>query len=138
VPSSTAPRVGVLLVAGTLVLLGCGQGGEKQSVRRVTEEFYAAVAAGEGSKACAELSADTITELEKQEQKRCPDAVLGLRLSGSKAAAAAVYLDSAEVELLTGDTVFLDEESDGWKVSAAGCKPAGKPSEEPYDCEVES
>ncbi len=134
----TALRRAAFVAAGALLLLGCGAGGEQDAVRDVTEQFYAAVADKDGEAACSQLGKDTLTELEKQEREPCPKAVLGLKLSGSKAADASVYVTSARVELLKGDTVFLDEESDGWKIAAAGCKPAGDPDQEPYDCEVES
>jgi hypothetical protein len=123
---------------GALLLSGCGRGADEDSARSVAEGFYSAVAAGDGQRACSELGSDTLTELEKQEGKPCPQAVLELKLSGSKAAGESVYLTSASVRLARGDTVFLDEGPDGWKVSAVGCKPMGRPSEEPYDCEVES
>lgn len=128
--------MGVVVVAGALVFSACGQGGDKESVRSVSERFYVAVASKEGPKACSELGTDTVSELEKQEEKPCPKAVLELKLSGSKAAGETVYVNSAKVELVEGDTVFLDKEADGWKISAAGCKPTS--DDEPYDCEVES
>jgi hypothetical protein len=128
--------VGGAVLAGALLFAGCGQGGEKEAVRSVSEHFYAAVASKDGRSACSDLDAHTISELEKQEQKPCPEAVLELKLSGSKAAGAAVYVNSARVDLVRGDSVFLGKESDGWKVSAAGCKPTVE--DEPYDCAVES
>jgi hypothetical protein len=36
---------------------------------------------------------------------------------------------------LAGDTLFLDQTSTGWKISAAGCRLTSP--DEPYDCELE-
>ena len=118
-------------------LAGCGAGEEDEGAGRVAEEFYTAVAADDGDRACARLSESTVSELESQEMKPCPEAVTQLELSGSAVERATVYVTSALVELRGGDHVFLDRTPDGWKVSAAGCKPqAGE--EQPDDCEVES
>ncbi|MGH2715404.1 MAG: hypothetical protein ACRDM7_16230 [Thermoleophilaceae bacterium] len=45
-------------------------------------------------------------------------------------------MTTASVRLAEGGTTFLDEASDGWKVSAAGCEPTAPNL--PYDCELEA
>jgi hypothetical protein len=46
---------------------------------------------------------------------------------------------NAMVELSSGETAFLDQGEEGWRLSAIGCKPeGGKPADRPYDCELES
>jgi hypothetical protein len=42
---------------------------------------------------------------------------------------------SASVSLVDGGTLFLDEASDGWEISAAGCRPSAP--DRPFDCELE-
>ncbi len=55
----------------------------------------------------------------------------------SRATAEKLETEQARVELRSGDVAFLDETEEGWKVSAAGCRP--QPGEErSYDCELES
>jgi hypothetical protein len=44
-----------------------------------------------------------------------------------------VWGDTAQARL-AGDTLFLLQFPDGWRVSAAGCTPQG---DAPYDCEVQ-
>jgi len=130
--------VGALVAALTLgSLVGCGAGGEDERAGRVAEEFYSAVAAGDGPRACAQLSESTLSELEKDEMSPCRRAVTELELSGAAVERSTVYVTSALVELRGGDRVFLDRTPEGWKVSAAGCKPEGG-EEQPDDCEVES
>lgn len=118
-------------------LAGCGAGEEDERAGRIAEEFYSAVSAKDGARACAQLSESTLTELEKDEMSPCRTAVTELELSGSTVERSTLYVTSALVELRGGDRVFLDRTPEGWKVSAAGCKPeAGE--EQPDDCEVES
>jgi hypothetical protein len=47
-----------------------------------------------------------------------------------------VEITSAYVRLTGGSADFLDEGPEGWRISAAGCKP-GTSSDHPYQCEVE-
>jgi hypothetical protein len=43
------------------------------------------------------------------------------------------------VTLSSGETAFLDQGHEGWRLSAIGCEPEnGKPADRPYDCELES
>lgn len=123
-----------LLLAAALG--GCS-GRDDEAASRTAERFYAAVEARDGAAACAQLGESTLEALEREEKAPCPEAVLSLELSGAEADSATVWITSAQVRLRRGDTVFLDETPDGWRVAAAGCRP--QPGEEqPYDCEVES
>jgi hypothetical protein len=86
--------------------------------------------------ACARLSADTRKALEQQKSAPCARAVVQLDLSGRRAHSARVYSVDAAVELTRGDTVFLQDTPQGWRISAAGCRPQARG--EPADCEVAS
>jgi hypothetical protein len=133
-PRTLARALAICIVG---VAGGCGAGGEDESAGRVAEGFYSAVASKDGPRACAQLSESTLSELEQEEMAPCREAVTELKLSGSTVERSTVYVTSALVELRGGDHVFLDKTPQGWKVSAAGCKP--QPGEEqPDDCEVES
>jgi hypothetical protein len=125
----------VLVIAG-VALAGCGRSGDRASVRSVAEGFYAAVADHDGAAACARLSADTRAALEQQESMPCARAVAHLDLSGRRANSVRVYATNAAVELVDGDTVFLQDTRAGWRIAAAGCRPQAHG--EPADCEVES
>jgi hypothetical protein len=46
-----------------------------------------------------------------------------------------VYANEALVRLTGGDTVFLSDTHEGWRVDALGCRPHGNG---PYDCEATS
>jgi hypothetical protein len=126
----------VSLLLAAAAVGGCS-GEDDEAASRSAERFYAAVEARDGAAACAQLEESTREALEHEEKSPCAEAVLSLELSGAEAESATVWVTSAQVRLRDGDTVFLDETPDGWRVAAAGCKPqAGE--EQPYQCEVES
>jgi hypothetical protein len=119
-----------------LAVCGCGTGDREHDAAAVSARFHAAVEAGDGEGACAQLNPETASKLEKQEQKPCEEAILSLELpKGHTVADASVHVTSAFTTLAEGGSDFLDEGPDGWRVSAAGCEPTA-PSQ-PYDCELE-
>jgi hypothetical protein len=125
----------VLLIA--VPLAACGTGARERDAAAVAERFHAALEQGDGKAACDELSAQTASKVERQEGKPCEQAILTLELpKGGTAAVRRVEVTSAYIRLPGGSADFLDEGPDGWKVSAAGCRP-GSSSDQPYDCEVE-
>ena len=133
------PRA-VLVTAAILALgaAGCGRGGDAATARTVTDGFFAALAAGDGERACAQLSADTRAALESQEEASCSDAISGLDLAGAQVTRVRVFVTNALVELANGDAAFLDHGRQGWRLSAVGCTPEGEPTDRPFDCELEA
>jgi hypothetical protein len=128
---------GILLAA--LALSGCGQTAERDAVRTATERFYAAVGSHDGARACAQLSEETIKQLELSEKAKCADAVGSLGLSPTRVTHVEVFVTNAKVDLANGASAFLDETAAGWKLSALGCRPTnGNPQEQPMGCAVES
>ena len=124
----------LLLVA----LAGCGRAGDRADVRAVTDRFFAAVESGDGEQACEQLSPDTRAELESQEQRDCRDAITELQLDGGSVTGVDVFVLNAVVDLSSGEAAFLSDGKEGWRLSAIGCRDQGKPSDRPYDCELES
>jgi hypothetical protein len=125
------------VVAVALGTAGCARDGEQAAVRSVADTFFAALASGDGARACEQLSPDTRAELEKQEQSTCREAVTGLELDRGAVVRADVYVLSAIVELSNGQAAFLDQGREGWRIAAVGCKPSAKPADRPFDCELE-
>jgi hypothetical protein len=119
-----------------LGVAGCGTADRERDAAAVAERFHAALEAGDGQAACAELSPETASKLEQQEKKPCEEAILSLELpEGGSIAEARVYVTSALAHRAEGDTDFLDRGPHGWTISAAGCEPSAP--EQPYDCELE-
>lgn len=125
----------VATTVGTLAVGGCGAVAGREDVAADTaRRFLAAVDEGDGSTACALLAPDTVSRLEESSAEPCDQAVTEEDLPEPGAVESAqVYGQWAQV-VLSGDTVFLAEFRDGWRVVAAGCRPRG---ERPYDCAVE-
>ena len=118
---------------------GCGRDGDRDAVQAVTDRFYAALEAGDAETACAQLSTDTRTELESQEQEACAEAVGSLEVEGGDLTRIQVYVTNAKADLAIGQSAFLSYTADGWRLSAVGCQPVGgKPADRPYDCELEA
>jgi hypothetical protein len=113
---------------------GCGRGDAERDARRTVERFHAAVERGDGEAACRELSEEAASKLEQQEQRPCEQAVLTLELSGGRVVEARVFQTSASADLSEGGTDFLDDTSQGWKLTAVGCTPLPG---QPYNCELE-
>jgi hypothetical protein len=129
------PAAAILLL-GAVAISGCGAGDRAADAEAVTERFHAALERRDGERACAELGDVTASKLEQQAEEPCDRAVLELELPrGGSAAGTSVYVTTASVVLAEGGTTFLDEGSQGWKVSAAGCEPTAP--DLPYDCELE-
>jgi hypothetical protein len=131
-------RAAILALGACLALAatGCGASDRQSDAEAVAERFHAAIAAEDGQGACAELSEETASTLERQKGMPCEEAVVGLELPrDGRAADTGVYVTSAFVDLVAGGTTFLDEGPQGWKVSAAGCTPTAPNL--PYDCELE-
>jgi len=117
-----------LLVAAAVAVVGmasgCGTGADRDQVRAVTVRFLAALAAGQGEAACAQLSTALRTTVKQSEHGQpCADAVVKLTTGAASVTAVRVYATSARVDLSDGESVFLGEMRHGWRIEALGCRP---------------
>jgi hypothetical protein len=120
-----------------VAVAGCGTAERGDDAAAVATRFHQALEQGDGQAACAELNPETASKLEQEEMKPCEEAITSLELpKGGSLADARVYVTSALASLADGTADFLDESSEGWWISAAGCK-ATEPGQ-PYDCELEN
>jgi hypothetical protein len=124
----------IVVLALALAATGCGRAHDRAAVGEVTDTFFAALGSGDGDRACEQLTPDTRAELESEEKSDCRDAVTKLDLAPGSVARVEVDVVSATVELSNGESAFLDQDREGWRLSAVGCKARG---ERPYDCELE-
>jgi N-methylhydantoinase A/oxoprolinase/acetone carboxylase beta subunit len=138
--SDVRRRVALLVpVLAVVVVPGCGVGDDRAAARETTERFYAAIRADEGQAACAELSEDTVKQLESQSGQSCADVVTRLSYEGGGIERVQVYATNAKVDLTSGESAFLSPDQGEWKLSAIGCRPEeGKPRDRPLDCEAEA
>jgi hypothetical protein len=131
-------RIALFVLVASVVgmFAGCGSSERGSDAAVVAVRFHTAIGERDGMAACSELSEETATALEQQEGHPCDEAILDLDLAaGGELADASVYVTSASVSLRDGGTLFLDEASDGWEISAAGCRPSAP--DRPLDCELE-
>jgi hypothetical protein len=134
---SARPLLAAVCTAA-LTFTGCGQSDNRVAVRATTERFLAAYTADEGASACAALSQGTRKALESQEQKPCAEAIGDVKLEAGAVTRVQVTITNAKIDLASGESVFLSEQAAGWRISALGCRPQGKPTNSPMDCELEA
>jgi hypothetical protein len=132
---SRAPVIFASCLAVTAALAGCGTSTDRDQARAAAEKVYASADRHDGAAACAQLSPSLRAQLVDDEGAPCAKAVLRLHLRGQRPTAVRVYADAAEVQLAGGDTVFLGDTREGWRVEALGCRPHGAG---PYDCEAQA
>lgn len=124
------------LLAAAALCSACGATQRDDDATAVVQRFQAALDAGDGAPACAELSEDTSQALEDQQGRPCEEAILSIELpTGEQVGYTSVEVTSAAVSLVEGGTLFLSEAAGRWEIAAAGCSPTAP--ELPYECELE-
>jgi hypothetical protein len=126
------------LLVGTLLataLGGCGVTGDERAARTAADTFFLALKRHNGEGACRQLAEGTVKKLVEQEQMPCAQGIFSLTLQGASAGSVRVYITSARATVAGGDRLYLDKGPNGWKISAAGCKP--QPHNQPDDCDLE-
>lgn len=132
-------RAVVAGLAAAVLMAGCGTSNDANQARQVVQRFYDAVRHDRGALACAQLSQDTVKELESTSGQSCRGVIARLSYDGGAIVATQVFATSAKVDLRSGEVAFLDREPEGWRISAVACKPQeGKPHDRPFDCEAEA
>jgi hypothetical protein len=128
-----------LTLLGPLVvaLSGCGVADDRADVRKVTGNFVAALHAGQGAVACAQLDPQTRIALAGSAKKPCVHAITSIDPPRGALQDVRVYAFSAIVQFSSNEALFLSKGSAGWLISALGCKPEAQATRHPYDCEVE-
>jgi len=135
------PRTTTLLAAllAVAALSACGQSDDRDQVRDVAARFASALADDDGAVACAQLSDAAAQTLEQEERAPCEQAVTELGLDPGAVAKVRVYVTNAQAVYASGERAYLDRSSDGWRLSAVGCRfEDGKPRSRPATCELEA
>jgi hypothetical protein len=112
---------------------GCSSS-QTSEVSAAARGFYDAVGEGDGARACALLSPETRSDIEKSAGKSCADAVLDEDLpEPANVGEPSVYGTMAFVPA-DDDAMFLGRFPQGWLVTAVGCRLTDQASR--YDCAV--
>ena len=144
-------RLQCVLVVGScaalLVLVSGCAGGRSGQVETVARQFYDALAAQDGDRACELLAAPTRTEVEQAAGMPCDRAIVDEPINPAGGTPhVEVYGTMGQVRW-TQETTFVTWYQDGWRVLAAGCalpprsssedtNDAGDP--ERYECSVKN
>ncbi|MFH7599247.1 hypothetical protein WDV06_29735 [Streptomyces racemochromogenes] len=135
VPGARRALAVALAVTGLLAVVGCGAPGPREDdAVSAARAFEDALAAARYGQACALLAPQTRQQV--ADGQECAGALAKERLPAAPGAGpeppAEVYGRQAWVRL-GGDTLFLSQFDEGWKIIAAGCTPR---TDLPYDCKV--
>jgi ketosteroid isomerase-like protein len=124
--------VGVAALGGTLLAPACSTAADDAG--GAAEDFYAALAAGDGAAACGLVAPATVAELEASTGAPCARALLEqLPRAREGKVDVRAYGEEARARV-GGDTAFLALFAEGWRVVAAGCRT--RDDGRPYDCAV--
>ena len=134
-PPPTPRRTGqavALALAGLGLMAGCTGPGADQAGQ--TAVRFAEQASTSPEQACGLLSEQVRKDLEQNEQAACTEALGKIELPPASAQQSVDVFEQHARVALAGDVMFLARFDDGWKVTAAGCKP--QPDDAPYECEL--
>jgi hypothetical protein len=127
-------RTATTTVALVLALAGCGAP-PTSGAARVAGMFYRALSDDHGRLACRQLSPETLHDVVQTAGAPCRTAILRENVpEQGRVLDVERFGNEAQVRG-SGDTAFLSEFPEGWKIIAVGCSP--RPPL-PYDCEVKS
>ena len=130
-PVRRKPAIGLVAGAAAVALLAGCSSSSVPEVERVASTFEDP--SGDPQARCDLLIPMTRKTFEQSESAPCADAIGDLPLEGGTVESVEIWGGDAQVKL-GGDTVFLSETSDGWRITSAACTPQ---AEAPYDCEVD-
>ncbi len=98
-------------------------------------ESFEQLTSTDAAQACDLLAPGTRIEVEKAADKACADALGDEDLPDASAVDDVEVYGHDAIVRFGNDTVFLARFPEGWRVTAAGCRP-GPSDQKPYDCNV--
>ncbi|MER5208834.1 hypothetical protein [Streptomyces sp. NPDC002825] len=128
-------RVPLLLGVTTVLIALSGCGAPQSRVDGATGAgrfFEESLAAGNFGVACELLAEESRAQLEEGEKKPCARALPAQELPRGGAVRGVDVYGRQALLRLQGDTLFLSQFDEGWRVTAAGC--AAEAGDMPYHC----
>lgn len=126
-------KVPVCVIAAVFAVGGCGGSTDTAPASDVASKFVSALAADDSATACSLLAPQAVRRITALRPEGCAQALPTLGLPADRPDAVEVWSDTAQIRT-RGDTLFLREFAEGWRVVGAGCVPHG---DEPYECKVD-
>ena len=140
---SFVPRSGLLVrrrfvgigasALAAVLLTGCGGGPSGDAAQQAAVAFVHAMLGHDGARACSMLTTNAKSSVAGATKVSCEEAILQVDEKNAPAGVVEVWGDSAQVKI-GADTIFLLSLGNGWRVDAAGCKPAAPHA--PYHCDI--
>ena len=129
------PRRLAIAVApvGAIILLAACTGPGAPEAAHVAEMF-SQLAATNPEQACGLLSEHARSSMEKEADAPCTTALTDAGLPKPSAVRSVEVYATDGIVVLEGDVIFLARFGEGWRVTAAGCRP--EPEDQPYDCGI--
>src|SRR4051812_8299950 len=119
---------------GLLVTACGGIGGNAGGARAAAESFTTAVQQQDFATACDLLAPETKRELESSQEQSCDQALGQQELDEEGGVSKAEVYGRSGRAMVGTDTIFLSRFPNGWRVTAAGCRPR---EDLPYECELQ-
>lgn len=128
------PALAPMAVAAAVVLCGCGASAPRLDGARGTAiAFEEALARADYAGACVLLAPQTRRQLEEDATKPCGPALADEEPQASDTVRGTQVYGRQALLHLEGDTLFLSQFDEGWKIAAAGCAPQ---KDMPYRCSL--
>jgi hypothetical protein len=127
-------RWGAVAVAPLLLLAAACNGPGADQAAEVAQSFER-LSTSDTTGACALLAPGTLAEVEKTADKTCPEALTDEDLADPSTFTSVDVFGHDAIARFGNDTVFLARFDDGWRVTAASCRP-GPDEQRPYDCDI--
>jgi hypothetical protein len=127
-------RRGALLAAPALLLVAACNGPGADQAAEVAQRFER-LATSDPAAACSLLAPGTLAEVEKAAEKSCAEAFPDEDLPDPSDLASVDVFGHDAIARFGNDTVFLARFPDGWRITAAACRP-GPDDQKPYDCDI--
>ncbi|MFF0558891.1 hypothetical protein [Streptomyces sp. NPDC004266] len=128
-------RVPLLLgvAAAVVALSACGASqARRDGATRAGRFFEESLGSGNFRVACELLAPESRDQLEEEEKKPCAQALASQDLPRGGGVRGVDVHGRQALLRLHGDTLFLSQFDEGWRVTAAGCAP--EPGDTPYSC----
>ncbi|MFF4173330.1 hypothetical protein [Streptomyces sp. NPDC001744] len=128
-------RIPVLVaVAAAVLLLGaCGASpARRDGASRAALSFEESLASGAYGTACGLLAPDSREQLEEDGSRSCERALAERKLPRGRTVRSVDVYGRQALLRMDGETLFLSQFDDGWRVTAAGCVP--EKDDSPHHC----
>ena len=129
----TARWRAVAIVPALLLVAACNGPGADQAAE--VAQSFERLSTSDTTAACALLAPGSVAEVERAAGKPCAEALEDEDIADPSTFTSVDVFGHDAIARFGNDTVFLARFPDGWRVTAASCRP-GPNDQRPYDCDI--